>query len=101
VPKVYGKSLQNLESLNVSSLDLHKTRHKRRKNELPEKANSSHPKILNLIGRRFSQMNTDKHFLWPILINRIHPAQKAIFHTIKFYETKLMIQQKPKIFPLP
>jgi len=28
-------------------------------------------------------MNTDNHFLSPILIIRIHPAQKAISYTIK------------------
>jgi len=28
-------------------------------------------------------MNTDKHFLSPILMMRIHPAQKAISYTIK------------------
>jgi hypothetical protein len=37
----------------------------------------------NSMGRRFSQMNTDNHFLSPILIIRIHPAQKAISYTIK------------------
>jgi len=30
----------------------------------------------NLIGHRFSQMNTDNHFLSPTLIIRIHPCPK-------------------------
>jgi hypothetical protein len=38
---------------------------------------------LNLMGRRFSQMNSDNLFLSPIRKIRIHPPQKAISCAMK------------------